>query len=122
MKLLIAIPALNEEGSVGIIERSLAARGRIIRESPVTDVQITVVSDGSTDRTAVLTRPFTPAVTLIEFAQNRGYGAAIKAAWAASDADLDLIGARLDYLRRAGLAESPGLRSGSVNGVAAPLS
>jgi len=89
MKLLIAIPALNEEGSVGtVIERSLAAREWIIRESPVTDVQITVVSDGSTDRTAVLARPFTPAVTLIEFAQNRGYGAAIKAAWAASDADL----------------------------------
>src|SRR5262249_48352419 len=62
MKLLIAIPALNEEGSVGtIIERSLAAREWIIRESPVTDVQITVVSDGSTDRTAVRARPFTPA-------------------------------------------------------------
>jgi len=89
MKLLIAIPALNEEGSVGtIIERSLAAREWIIRESPVTDVQITVVSDGSTDRTAVLARPFTPAITLIEFPQNRGYGAAIKAAWASSDADL----------------------------------
>jgi glycosyltransferase involved in cell wall biosynthesis len=89
MKLLIAIPALNEEGSVGtVIERSLAAREWIIRESPVTDVQITVVSDGSTDRTAVFARPFTPAVRLIEFAQNRGYGAAIKAAWAASDADL----------------------------------
>lgn len=89
IKLLIAIPALNEEGSVGtVIERSLAAREWIIRESPVTDVQITVVSDGSTDRTAVLARPFTPAVTLIEFAENRGYGAAIKAAWAASDADL----------------------------------
>jgi len=89
MRLLIAIPALNEESSVGtVIERSLAAREWIIRESPVTDVQITVVSDGSTDRTAVFTRPFTPAVTLIEFAQNRGYGAAIKAAWAKSDADL----------------------------------
>ena len=89
MKLLIAIPALNEEGSVvTVIERSLAARKRIIRESPVTDVQIIVVSDGSTDRTAVLARPFTPTVKLIEFAENRGYGAAIKAAWAASDADL----------------------------------
>src|SRR5262249_49167103 len=76
IKLLIVIPALNEEGSVGtVIERSLAAREWIIRESPVTDVQITVVSDGSTDRTAVLARPFTPAVTLIEFAENRGYGA-----------------------------------------------
>jgi dolichol-phosphate hexosyltransferase len=77
MRLLIAIPALNEEGSVRtVIERSLVAREWIIRESPVTDVQITVVSDGSTDRTAILARPFTPAVTLIEFAQNRGYGAA----------------------------------------------
>ena len=50
MKLLIAIPALNEEDAIeSIIERSLAAREIIIAGSPVTAVDITVVSDGSSD-------------------------------------------------------------------------
>jgi glycosyltransferase involved in cell wall biosynthesis len=52
MKLLIAIPALNEEASIQrVIERCLEARREIIETSPVTAVDITVVSDGSTDRT-----------------------------------------------------------------------
>jgi glycosyltransferase involved in cell wall biosynthesis len=52
MRLLIVIPALNEESSIeNIIVRSLAARQVIIEKSPVTAVDITVVSDGSTDRT-----------------------------------------------------------------------
>ena len=52
MKLLIVIPALNEEAGIeAIITRSLKARAAIIADSPVTGVEITVVSDGSTDRT-----------------------------------------------------------------------
>lgn len=89
MKLLIAIPALNEQDSItSIIERSLAARPAIIEGSPVTEVEITVVSDGSTDATVELARRFDDRIGLIVFEQNRGYGAAIKAAWEASDADL----------------------------------
>ena len=89
MKLLIAIPALNEEGSIQqIIERCLDARQEIIETSPVTQVDITVVSDGSTDRTVELASRFSDRITLIVFPKNRGYGAAIKEAWARSDADL----------------------------------
>jgi len=89
MKLLIAIPALNEEGSIQqIIERCLDARQEIIETSPVTQVDITVVSDGSTDRTVELASRFSDRITLIVFPKNRGYGAAIKEAWAQSDADL----------------------------------
>jgi len=89
MKLLIAIPALNEEGSIQqIIERCLDARQEIIETSPVTQVDITVVSDGSTDRTVELASRFSDRVTLIVFPKNRGYGAAIKEAWAQSNADL----------------------------------
>lgn len=89
MKLLIAIPALNEEASIQqTIERCLLARKEIIDRSPVTRVDITVVSDGSTDRTVELARRFTDQITLIEFRRNRGYGAAIKAAWSRSDAEL----------------------------------
>src|SRR3954471_1204680 len=90
MKLLIAIPALNEEGSIeAIIERSLQARAKILARSPITkEVDITVVSDGSTDRTVSLARKYTDQIKLIVFEQNRGYGAAIQQAWLESDADL----------------------------------
>lgn len=89
MRLLIAIPALNEEASIRqIIERCLRARKEIIENSPVTDVAITVVSDGSTDRTVELAEGFRDEITLIAFPRNRGYGAAIKEAWSRSDAEL----------------------------------
>ena len=89
MKLLIAIPALNEEESIeSIIMRSLAARDSIVANSPVTEVEITVVSDGSTDRTVELASRYTDRIKLIVFEKNRGYGAAIKEAWSQSDADL----------------------------------
>ena len=89
MKLLIVIPALNEEQSIeSIIRRSLEARAHIMQHSPVTAVDITVVSDGSTDRTVERARGYTDSVKLIVFEQNRGYGAAIKEAWQQSDADL----------------------------------
>jgi glycosyltransferase involved in cell wall biosynthesis len=89
MKLLIVIPALNEEQSIeSIIRRSLEARAHIMERSPVTAVDITVVSDGSTDRTVELARRYTDSVKLIVFERNRGYGAAIKEAWRQSEADL----------------------------------
>ena len=89
MKLLIAIPALNEEASIQqIIERCLEARQEIIETSPATQVDITVVSDGSTDRTVELASRFSDRIKLIVFPTNRGYGAAIQEAWARSNADL----------------------------------
>jgi glycosyltransferase involved in cell wall biosynthesis len=89
MRLTIAIPALNEEDSIAaIIERCLAARGVILRDSPVTAVDITVVSDGSTDRTIEIAQRYTDRIRLLVFSENRGHGAAIKGAWAESDADL----------------------------------
>lgn len=89
MKLLIAIPALNEEQSIhSTIQRCLDARQSILENSPVTDVDITVVSDGSTDHTVDRAREFGSRVNLIEFQRNRGYGAAIMEAWSHSQADL----------------------------------
>ncbi|MEP6962535.1 MAG: glycosyltransferase family 2 protein, partial [Acidobacteriota bacterium] len=89
MKLAIAIPALNEEDSIqSIIERSLGAVTHIQQNSPVTDVEVTVVSDGSTDKTVERASQFSERIRLIVFPKNKGYGAAIKAAWDASDADL----------------------------------
>jgi glycosyltransferase involved in cell wall biosynthesis len=89
LKLLIAIPALNEEQSIrGIIERSLAARRYILENSPVTEVAITVVSDGSTDATVERAREYAQDIEIIVFEKNRGYGAAIMEAWSRSDAEL----------------------------------
>ena len=89
MKLLIAIPALNEEESIeSIIRRTLDARSHICSNSPISEVEITVVSDGSTDRTAEIARRYSDQITVIAFAENKGYGAAIKEAWRHSDADV----------------------------------
>jgi glycosyltransferase involved in cell wall biosynthesis len=89
MKLLIAIPALNEEESIAsIVERCLEARPAIVGHGGVTAVDVTVVSDGSTDRTVERARAFGDRINLIVFPKNRGYGAAIKEAWRQSDAEL----------------------------------
>lgn len=89
MKLLIVIPALNEQEAIrAIIERSLVARPQIIEQTPLDDVEITVVSDGSSDRTVEIAKEYTPQVKLIGYRVNRGYGAAIKLGWSYSDAEL----------------------------------
>jgi len=89
MRFLIAIPALNEENSIeSIIKRSLDARQFLLENSPVTRVDITVVSDGSTDRTVELASKYTDRIRLIVFEKNRGYGSAIKQAWDSTTADL----------------------------------
>ena len=81
--LTIVIPALNEEESIGsTIQRCLDAREEICRTGGVKDIEVIVVSDGSTDRTAPIAQEFVardPRVGLIVFEKNRGYGAAIKA-------------------------------------------
>lgn len=88
MRLTIVIPAYNEEQAIAaIIERTLAARQVIIERSPVTAVDVVVVSDGSTDATASIARRYAD-ITLIEFERNRGYGAAIKRGFAETDSEL----------------------------------
>ena len=89
MKLLIAIPALNEEQSIAsIVERCLAARSDIVAGSSVDAVEITVVSDGSSDRTVERAQQYAGEVNVIVFPENRGYGTAIQEAWRRSDAEL----------------------------------
>ncbi len=78
MKLSIVIPAYNEEQAIGsIIERCLDARVPIAQCGRLDDVEIIVVSDGSTDRTVEIARRFDD-IRLIVFERNRGYGAAIQ--------------------------------------------
>lgn len=80
-RLTIVIPALNEEEAIGkTIARCLEAREFIKDSSGISQVEIIVVSDGSTDRTAAIASEF-HEVNVIVFPSNRGYGAAIKEGW-----------------------------------------
>jgi len=86
--LTIVIPALNEEDAIGeTITRCLEARRRIVETAGLTGVEIIVVSDGSTDRTAKIAQGF-EEVRVLVFEQNRGYGAAIKQGWAQGEGTL----------------------------------
>ncbi|MCO6435588.1 MAG: glycosyltransferase family 2 protein [Phycisphaerae bacterium] len=88
MKLSIVIPAFNEEEAIGsTVQRCLDARPHLVQTSPVRDVEIIVVSDGSVDRTESIARAF-DNVQVIAFEQNRGYGAAIKAGFDIATGDL----------------------------------
>jgi glycosyltransferase involved in cell wall biosynthesis len=126
--LSVVIPALNEEESIGqTVQRCLNARDRIRRVGRVDDVTITVVSDGSTDRTAEIAREIAsrePSVSVIVFEKNRGYGAAIKEGFARSTGELvsfldadgtcdpNYFGELCDALQRAGAAVALGSRMG----------
>ena len=82
MKLLVVIPALNEEQSIeSIILRTHEAKEHIIKKGFVTSVDIVVVSDGSTDNTVKIASAMSDKARLIVFEKNKGYGAAIKAGW-----------------------------------------
>ena len=89
MKLLIAIPALDEEESIAsVIERTLQASRRH-RATHRRDGRRSHRRQRRLDRPCVeRARQFGPAITLIVFEQNRGYGAAIMEAWRQSDAEL----------------------------------
>src|SRR5205085_2261759 len=57
----------------------------------VRDVELVVVSDGSTDRTADIARAIAasePAVKVIVFERNRGYGAALKEGFRCANGEL----------------------------------
>ncbi len=79
--LTIVIPALDEEEAIGdTIARCLNARAMIQKSAGLEDVEIIVVSDGSTDRTVEIAEGFKD-IKVIVFETNRGYGAAIKEGW-----------------------------------------
>lgn len=88
LQFALVIPALNEEEAIGAtLERALAARQAVQANTPVRQMHVVFVNDGSTDGTQAIADRF-PEVVKIRFETNRGYGAAIKAGFLATNADL----------------------------------
>ena len=76
MKLIIYMPALNEEGN---IQHVIEALPRVLEG--VKSVEILVVDDGSTDRTAAYVdsvAPAHPSLRLLKQGTNQGKGAAVR--------------------------------------------
>lgn len=90
LRFVLVVPAYNEEQAIaGTLQRALAAREKVLAETPVTEMTVVVVNDGSTDRTQkIVDRPVFSDVVKVCFPENRGYGAAIKAGFQAAAGEL----------------------------------
>jgi glycosyltransferase involved in cell wall biosynthesis len=88
--LSVVIPALNEEHSIGDTARRAAGVDRTrLGAAGIDALEIVVVDDGSTDRTADEVRALGDgAVVLVSHPENRGYGAALKTGFAAAHGDI----------------------------------
>jgi len=87
--LSVVIPALNEEDGIEEISRRVLSVNDILNNSGVEDLELLVVDDGSTDRTAEIAKSI-DGVRLIQHPKNRGYGAALQTGF--SEAKGELIG------------------------------
>lgn len=85
--LSIVIPALNEESGIADIARRVLGVRAALADAGVDGLELIVVDDGSTDRTAGVARGI-EGVTVISHPRNRGYGAAIKTGFRHARGDL----------------------------------
>jgi glycosyltransferase involved in cell wall biosynthesis len=87
--LSIVIPAYNEEKGIAEIAARVLSIEPALKKVGVEQLELLVVDDGSTDRTAEVAAGI-QGVSLIRHPQNKGYGAALKTGF--SKASGELIG------------------------------
>jgi glycosyltransferase involved in cell wall biosynthesis len=85
--LSIVIPAWNEEDGIAAIVKRVLSVQPALAEANVADLELIVVDDGSTDRTAEIAAAC-DGVRIVRHEVNKGYGAALKTGFNAARGDL----------------------------------
>lgn len=85
--LSVVIPAYNEENGIEEIARRVLDVEPALKEVGVDALELIVVDDGSKDRTVEIASSI-PGVRLIQHAQNKGYGGALKTGFASAKGEL----------------------------------
>ncbi len=85
----MVLPAYNEEAALGpVLDRLFDALPQILAEGSLDRLEVLVVDDGSTDRTAEVAARYAGRIVLCRHPHNRGYGAALKTGFEAATGDL----------------------------------
>lgn len=95
-KISIIIPAMNEEGTLGMVLDDVGKAKRIIEDNY--EVEVIVVDDHSSDRTPEIAYNY--GVTLIRNTMRPGKGCALRAGFEAADGDIFVM-LDADYSHRA---------------------
>lgn len=79
MGLTIVLPCFNEEQAIpGVLNELLENKQKIQSQLSLSEIEVIVVDDGSTDKSVELLKSFGEQITVLSFLENSGYGAALK--------------------------------------------
>lgn len=80
-KLIVALPAYNEEENISVLMDRWLAQKELLKESFQLDLHIVVIDDGSKDETAVIVKEAeqnTAHIHLVQHETNKGLGAGVR--------------------------------------------